>query len=93
MNNFVEGLKNQISIVADGFYIFLHASSMSRKVLLKLLLASLKIISNSRHFIGSCIRIPPPPPTRLAATQRELGASIQPLQLPTINHPPEDHLV
>jgi hypothetical protein len=65
---------------------------MSRKVLLKFLLASLKIPTNSGYFIESRNRIPPPPhpPTRLAATQGKLplGASIQPLKLPTINHPP-----
>jgi hypothetical protein len=28
------------------------------------------------------------PPTRITATQRELGAPVQPLKLTTINHPP-----
>jgi hypothetical protein len=28
------------------------------------------------------------PPTRLAATQRDLRASINPLKMPTNNHPP-----
>ncbi len=68
------------------------ASSLSRKILFKFLLASIKTLTNSGYFTESCNRIPPPPPphppTRLAATQRELWASIQHLKMPTVNHPP-----
>jgi hypothetical protein len=48
---------------------------MSRKVLFKLLLASMKTLPNYGYFTASRIRIfPTHPPTRLAATQRDCGA-------------------
>jgi hypothetical protein len=59
MNNFFEGLKNQIStfcICTDGFLI-LFASSLLRKILLKFLLVSMKTLTNSGDFTGSRIRI------------------------------------
>jgi hypothetical protein len=68
---------------------------MSRKVLLKFLLASMKTVTNYGFFLQEAAskfapHSPPPPhpPTRLAATQRELRASIQPLKMLTVNHPP-----
>jgi hypothetical protein len=62
---------------------------MSRNVLLKFLLASTKIFTNSRYFTGSRIRSPlPPHPHPLPQRDWRLGASIQPLKLPIINHPP-----
>jgi hypothetical protein len=51
---------------------------MSRKVLFKFLLVSLKTLTNSGYFTGSLIRIP----------QRDFGASVQPLKIPTVNHLP-----
>jgi hypothetical protein len=78
MNNFLEGLKNQIStlcIGAVGFNSF--ASSISRKVLSKFLLTSMKTLTNYGNFTGIRIRIPPhpppPPPTRLVATQTQFS--------------------
>ncbi len=58
MNNFFEGLKNQIStfcIGADDFNFF--ASSMYRKELFKFLLASVITLTNYEYFTGSRIRI------------------------------------
>jgi hypothetical protein len=49
----------------------------------------MKTFTNYEYFTESRIRITPPPHplTRLAATQRELWASIQPLKMLTVNHP------
>ncbi len=77
MNNFFEGLKNQINIFcigADGFEIFLPPP-MSRKVLFKFLLACIKTLNNSRYFTGSRITNPPPPPPR---DWRQLKANCEP---------------
>jgi hypothetical protein len=51
----------------------------------------MKTLTNHGYFTGSLIRIPhaPHPPTRLAATQKDWRASIQPLKMPTVDHPPE----
>jgi hypothetical protein len=69
MNYFLYGHKNQIRtfcIIADGFEIFV-ASVLFRKILFKVLLASMKTLTNSRDFTGGR---PPYTPTRLAATQK-----------------------
>ncbi len=88
---FLKALKIRSVLSVYALMVFnFFASSMSRNVLLKFLIPSLKMLTNSKYFTGSRIRIPPTPypPTRLAATQRELGASVQSLKLPPINHPP-----
>ncbi len=67
---------NQYFLYMRRWFLNFFASSMSRNVLVKFLLASLEILTNSRYFTGSRIRITPSPhpPTRLEATQREIGS-------------------
>ncbi len=90
INNFFEGLKNQNSNFCIGALIVFKFFCIFN-VLKSTFQVPACFYENTCYFIftGSCIRISsaPPPQTRLRATQRELTASIQPLKMPTVNHP------
>ncbi len=64
MNNFLKALKIKSLLYRRRWFLNLFASSMSRKVIFKFLLASMKPLTNYRYFTGNRIRIPHPP-TRL----------------------------
>jgi hypothetical protein len=83
----MKGLKNLRVYYGHFFGADIQAFTLDLQCLEKYILSSCLILWKLLpipYFTGSRIRIPIP----LAATQRELGASIQPLKLPTVNHPP-----
>jgi hypothetical protein len=62
MKIFLKALKsNQYFLYRRRWFLNSFASSMSRKVLFKFVLAAIKTLTNYGYFTGSRIRIPPPP--------------------------------
>ncbi len=75
------------------WFLNFFASSMSRNVLLKFLLASLKMLTNSRYFTRKPHQNPPPPPFppnetgAAGGNSKGIGSLKSTFEVPTINHP------